>query len=169
MKHNVQLLRTGFTLIELLVVISIIVIITTIGVANFVSARSRTRDIKTKEEFSQLKAALRLYYNDNNTYPPTYPVGKIQACPTKTNSVCTDAFTDTTVYMKLLPKKNDGSGNPSYLYNVSGTGEDFCLSTASQLEFTGDPEILQSQTRCASACGANCTIGTVGKYCVCAD
>lgn len=59
----------GFTLIELLVVISIIGILTALLLANFVGIRERGRDAKIKNDMNALKTALRLYYNDNQTYP----------------------------------------------------------------------------------------------------
>lgn len=59
----------GFTLIELLVVISIIGILTALLLANFVGIRERGRDAKIKNDMNALKTALRLQYNDTQTYP----------------------------------------------------------------------------------------------------
>ncbi len=64
MKNN-----KGFSLIELLVVISIIGVLTTVLVMNFVGSRERARDAQKIQNLNSLKSALRMYYNDNQTYP----------------------------------------------------------------------------------------------------
>src|SRR3972149_6088887 len=63
--------KSGFTLIELLVVIAIIGILVTIVVVAIdpVKLIGESRDAKKREELQQLKNALQLYYNDNNSYP----------------------------------------------------------------------------------------------------
>lgn len=61
----------GFSLIELLVVISIIGVLTTVLVMNFVGSRERARDTQKIQNLVSLKNALRMYYNDNQTYPLT--------------------------------------------------------------------------------------------------
>ena len=60
----------GFSLIELLVVISIIGVLTTVLVMNFVGSRERARDAQKIQNLNSLKNALRVYYNDNQAYPP---------------------------------------------------------------------------------------------------
>ena len=59
----------GFSLIELLVVISIIGVLTTVLVMNFVGTRERSRDAQKIQNLNSLKNALRMYYNDNQFYP----------------------------------------------------------------------------------------------------
>lgn len=59
----------GFSLIELLVVISIIGVLTTVLVMNFVGTRERARDAQKIQNLNSLKNALRMYYNDNQAYP----------------------------------------------------------------------------------------------------
>jgi general secretion pathway protein G len=59
----------GFTLIELLVVISLIGVLATLVIANMNSARERARDASRKSDLRNIQTALRLYYNDNNSYP----------------------------------------------------------------------------------------------------
>ena len=63
--------RRGFTLIELLVVIFIIGTLTAIILPNFVSSRQRARDARRKQDLADIKNALRMYYNDNQSYPET--------------------------------------------------------------------------------------------------
>lgn len=59
----------GFSLIELLVVISIIGVLTTVLVMNFVGTRERARDAQKIQNLNSIKNALRMYYNENQTYP----------------------------------------------------------------------------------------------------
>src|SRR3989304_4722403 len=62
-------MKKGFSLIELLVVITIIAALVAVALPNFLGARQRARDAKKKAELRELKSALRLYYNDFNSYP----------------------------------------------------------------------------------------------------
>lgn len=69
----------GFSLIELLVVISIIGVLTTVLVMNFVGSRERARDVQKIQNLNSLKNALRMYYNDNQSYPiSTGSVGPLE-------------------------------------------------------------------------------------------
>jgi len=61
--------QAGFSLIELLVVISIMGVLTAVLVMNFVGARERAQDSQKIQNLNSLKNALRLYYNDNQSYP----------------------------------------------------------------------------------------------------
>lgn len=61
--------RRGFTLIELLVVISIIGILSVMGLIGYNNAKEMARDARRKHDFSQLRLALALYYDDNGSYP----------------------------------------------------------------------------------------------------
>ncbi len=114
----------GFTLIELLVVIGIIGTLTSLLLANFIGIRQRAADATRKEDLRQLKAALRLYYNDNQVYPASVP--------------SSGEFADSgTVYMKEVPE------NFSYYTDAN---EQFVAVV--ELENPGDEEIAASQTRC---------------------
>lgn len=59
----------GFTLIELLVVIAIIAIITSIGVANFLTAQKQARDSARREIISNVQSAFEQYYAQTGAYP----------------------------------------------------------------------------------------------------
>lgn len=137
--------RKGFTLIELLVVISIIGVLAMIIVPNLVGVRERARDTKKKTELVQLKKSLRLYYNDNQSYPASGPtIGS--------------AFTDGSgvVYMNEVPEYDE--------YGVSGDGEDFELKVA--LENLADPDIAASQAKCS---GSLVSVTASTDYVVCQD
>ena len=59
----------GFTLIELLVVIAIIGILSSVVLASLNSARKKARDGRRVSEIGQIKVALELSFDKNNTYP----------------------------------------------------------------------------------------------------
>lgn len=161
--------RKGFTLIEILVVIAIIASIIAIAIPNYLSARQRAQDIKIKTEMSELKKALRLYYNDFNSYPPSAAPGKLSGCGEEGTTLCpctaggwdfaTGAACDN-IYMKQYPT---GLGS-TILYTRPGSTDDFCMSVL--LNNLSDPDIALSQNRCRVAC----SIPAVNaKYWICAD
>jgi len=63
--------KRAFTLIELLVVIAIIGLLATIISIAVNSARAKARDAKRVSELQQLKLAVEMYYDKNNSYPST--------------------------------------------------------------------------------------------------
>lgn len=63
------MIKRGFTLIELLVVIAIIAIITSIGVANLITAQKQARDSARKEIIGNIQAAFEQYFAEKGTYP----------------------------------------------------------------------------------------------------
>lgn len=143
MKHDsvsssqkVRKAQTGFTLIELLVVITIIGILATLIVANFSSSRARARDVKRKSDLNQIKTALRLYYNDNQSYPTT--------------AGCCDWGEEFVVsgetYMRQIPTDPLNTGLFVYQYEQTNSGDGFELTA--RLENPSDEDSLASQTRC---------------------
>lgn len=145
--------NAGFTLIELLVVIAVMALLLAVAVPNYLGARERARDAKKKQELVEMKKALRMYYNDFQSYPST-----LTAC-----SPTVDFASGTgceTVYMKKFPA--DFGGAIEYFLSSS---DDFCLTAT--LENASDTDIADSQSRCVSACGTNCD-GAM-DYCACSD
>jgi general secretion pathway protein G len=63
--------KLGFTLIELLVVIAIISVITSIGVANLITAQKQARDAARREILGNAQSAFEQYYAANGNYPLT--------------------------------------------------------------------------------------------------
>ena len=86
--------QRGFTLVELLVVISIISILATLLMANFIGVRQRGRDGQRKSNLFNIQSALELYRADAGLYPTT---GNFPAC----NSPLTDG--GSTTYMTKVP------------------------------------------------------------------
>lgn len=61
--------RQGFTLVELLVVVSIIAILSVIGITVFSSAQKGARDAKRREDMIALKNAIAQYSLVNHAFP----------------------------------------------------------------------------------------------------
>lgn len=59
----------GFTLIELLVVISIIGLLSSVVLASLNTARGKARDARRKQDLTQIRTALELYYDTYGGYP----------------------------------------------------------------------------------------------------
>jgi prepilin-type N-terminal cleavage/methylation domain-containing protein len=174
----------GFTLIELLVVIAIIAIIVTLAMPNFLSARQRAKDMKKKAEMSELKNALRMYYNDYQQYPDQAGSNtNLAGCGSLGNTGCPCTIAGgvnidfaagvncSTVYMKRFPEGFNSSLDETLWYYPSASFDDFCLVT--QLDNLGDKDLGNSQTRCASTCSPplgtdRCPSGS-NSYCMCAD
>jgi len=147
----------GFTLIELLVVISIIGTLVGLIVNNMASARARARDSSKKSSLTQLKTALRLYYNDYQAYP-TASGDDIMGCDNDGKGLCPTGGTFSagagpTIYMRKLPANiiYQSSDNDSFTVKVT-------------IENTSDPDLLPSQTACPDAAPYTDT-----EFVVCAD
>lgn len=62
---------SGFTLIELLIVVSIIAILASIALPNFLEAQIRSKVSRAKADMYSMAYALEAYHVDNNQYPET--------------------------------------------------------------------------------------------------
>jgi len=140
--------RKGFTLIEMLVVVAIIGTLASLVAANITSGRVRARDARRKHDLGQVKNALRLYYNDYQSYPANTG-DDIDGCGVTGTSTCvwgSDFTADTTKYMSQLPIDPTNSGNFVYSYIQTKSGEGFELRT--YLENESDSHDSTSQLRC---------------------
>lgn len=175
-QSNIQVQTSGFTLIELIIVIGIIALIIAFSVSNLLGARGRARDAKSKAEVREMKSALRLYYNDFQSYPALGASSPwIMGCGVDGTDLCTlnpacgiefaSGASCATAYMKRLPRLADNS-DVSYVYGVNATADDFCLLVS--LENAADNDISVSQQRCASVCAALIT-DAAHQYAMCAD
>lgn len=129
--------KTGFTLIEILVTISIIGLLTMIGVTNFRVANQKARDGRRQGDLEQIKAALELYRTDEAEYP--------------TNDILSAGTIESaggTVYMGDVPE--DPLAAQSYYY--ASDGDTYTLCAALELTTSGN---------CG---GAGCGTGVTCNY-----
>lgn len=159
MINRAQNSKSGFTLIELLVVISVLGVLVAVLLPNLIGIRARARDSARKNDLRQLKAAVRMYYNDFQAYPADDDNGNIIACGTDGSLTCPNddnsmAIGDV-VYMKDMIDVTE------FEYAQLDGGEDFLLATP--LENASDSDIQASASRCGVVSPLSST------YYVCAD
>lgn len=109
----------GFTLIELLIVISIIGILSAIGLVLYSTVLKQSRDSKRQSDLKSIQLALEQYNNDQGFYPLPY---RINICPPTDGSAGTGTLkvgcplTDPAGRKKYLDSvPDDPSYNPSHL------------------------------------------------------
>jgi type II secretion system protein G len=130
----------AFTLLELLVVIAVIGVLIAIILPNLIGMRERARDSKRKNDLAQLKTALRIYFNDYNSYPQASIDQKICCSDPSTCAACVGSIFEIggQTYSKDLPE--------NYTYPTRDAGQGFLLSTT--LENASDNDITASASRC---------------------
>lgn len=148
--HRHQKNRQGFTLVELLVVISIIGVLSGILFVNFSGVRERGRDTSRKNDMRQTKTALRLYYNDYQTYPDnTNPGFQIIGCDGPSGpATCSWGNTWTRNNSQYMVLNTDplNTGYNVYRYLKLTGGEGFQLCTV--LENASDTQAADSRRLC---------------------
>jgi general secretion pathway protein G len=63
--------QRGFTLIELMVVLSLIVVLTTIGMVQYRNSQVFAKEAVLREDLFRMRDAIDQYYADKNQYPST--------------------------------------------------------------------------------------------------
>ena len=142
-------MKKGFTLVELLVVITIIGILSSVGLNTFTSAQTKSRDAKRKTQLKQLADAFEAYHNDKGQYPADDGNGGLLACGVDAEAACTwgsstmENTTTGTVYMVKLPQ--DPTLGLIYFYDagapVAGLITSFQLYA--RLENTNDSAVAK--------------------------
>lgn len=101
----------GFTLIELLISISIIAILSAIGLIVYTSVLKQGRDSKRQSDLRLIQSGLEQYYHDQGYYPlkdTTCTNGKLKiGCALKDS-------TGNKTYINTIP--SDPTGSPEYDY-----------------------------------------------------
>lgn len=141
----------GFSLIELLVVISIIGILLSVLVTNFMGARERAKDSQKVQDMSGLKNALRLYYNDNQAYP-------------------TPASNMVGVGISAYYPGISSVNSVGYTYAVSTDGDSFSLCTVVTNDANSDA--INSQLKCGASiniCGMGVGVTAQKLFAVCSN
>ena len=139
--------KKGFTLVELLVTIAIIATLAAILLPNFMGARQKASDSKKIQDMTLMRNALRMYYNDHQSYPAGGPITNV----------------DTLLTGYMVP---NGIG---YTYYQTDTGDGFEL--CAWLDSGQGDDDINSQIRCGgggNVCGGAGNGTTDKLYVVCA-
>ena len=131
--------KKGFTLIELLVAISIIGVLSSFLLANFVGVRQRARDGVRKSDLRQIQSALELYRSDKGTYPPR----PLRAC----GSPLQDSSSPPVIYMQKIPC--DPSPGAVYAYNSPSGNTTYSIFAC--LENGNDAQVDIPKVNCPSS------------------
>jgi len=130
--------KKGFTLIEMLIVIVIMGILTTITVAQFMTAQRKARDVQRKGDISALGKALEMYYTDYGEFPRS-SLGEIQLISGEIihwGGVFED---DGYTYMATVPTENR-INNPPYQYCYVVSADQKMYGLFSNLENNQDSD-----------------------------
>lgn len=128
----------GFSLVELLVVISIIGVLAAVLMANFMGMRERARDAQRIQDLYAIKNALRMYYNDYQSYPVS---GSL-------NSAIGSS------YMSSI-------SSVGYTYTQTNNSDGFILTVG--LEAGAGDEDIMSQSKCGISPAVNKVFAVCGN------
>jgi len=99
----------GFTLIELVVVVTLLLILSTIGMAQYTRSVTYAREATLKEDLFRMRDAIDQYYADKNQYPAALDAlvseGYLRKIPD-------DPFTKSSTSWETVPAEPDPN-NPS--------------------------------------------------------
>jgi general secretion pathway protein G len=105
----------GFTLIELLVVLTLIIILSTIGMAQYQRSVTYAREATLKEDLFRMRDAMDQYYADKNQWPTTLDAlvseGYLRKIPE-------DPFTKDSTTWQTVPAEPDPN-NPTAEAGIS--------------------------------------------------
>ena len=121
-KSRARQLNAGFTMIELLVVLALIVILASMGMAQYRSSVVHAKEAVLKQDLFQFRDAIDQYYADKNQWPSTLDAlvseGYLRKLPE-------DPFTKSTSTWQTVPAEPDPN-NPSAevgVYDVKSGSE----------------------------------------------
>ena len=121
-RSRIRLLNSGFTMIELLVVLGLIVILSTMGMAQYRSSVIHAKEAVLRQDLFQLRDAIDQYYADKGQWPSTLDAlvseGYVRKLPE-------DPFTKNATTWQTVPADPDPN-NPSAevgVYDVNSGSE----------------------------------------------
>ena len=107
--YSLRIVEPGFTMIELLVVVSLIIILATMGMAQYRTSVIHAREAVLKEDLFRMRDAIDQYYADKGQYPSTLDAlvsdGYMRKVPE-------DPFTKSTSTWQTVPAEPDPN-NPT--------------------------------------------------------
>ncbi|HNW55667.1 MAG TPA: prepilin-type N-terminal cleavage/methylation domain-containing protein [bacterium] len=123
-------MKKGFTLIELLVVIAIIAMLSSLSVVALNSARAKSRDARRLSDIKQIRTALEMYYDNNQSYPGgtnTELGSTTAACFNSISGFTSATNCPATVYMQIVPKDPMANTGAKYVYTQNGSGATYTI------------------------------------------
>jgi len=140
-------LKKGFTLVELMIVISILGLLTTVGLSAYMLTQKTARDSKRQSDLESIRQALEIYRTENGTYSSAGVSNWTDVSSLNTHLV--DGG-----YIDRLPS-DPKTSNPSYRYKATDLSSSnyygYCL--AAKVEKTES-----EQASCIGEAGYNYTV-----------
>jgi general secretion pathway protein G len=124
----------GFTLIELLIVLTLITILSTIGMAQYQRSVTYAREATLKEDLFRMRDAIDQYYADKNQYPSTLDALVSEGYMRK---VPEDPFTKSNSTWQTVPAEPDPN-NPAAeagIYDVKSGSDQTALDGTAYAEW----------------------------------
>lgn len=120
----------GFTLIELMVAVTIVILLSAVGITSYRAANQKGRDGKRKSDINQIRSALEMYRSDVGTYP------------TGVNWDSMISTLSTGNYISTIPQDPRSTDGYAYYYS-SATGYTYTICALLESETgscTGNPD-----------------------------
>lgn len=144
-------------MIELLVVISIIGVLSSLAVVSLNSARNKARDALRKADMTQMRTAINLYYDENDSYPICGSWDDNAAdfgASVQVGSNCYSTVLNTALtasakpYLGQLPKDpknptNDPTVDATYIYRYVSNSNGSAYALVYRIEDNTDLQIIR--------------------------
>lgn len=143
--------KKGFTLIELLVTISIIAVLSIVGLVVYQGVTTKARDSTRKNDLNKLATALEIYYQANSKYIVNTNGTDLTSCHTDPNPQTNSFYSAIRANMSDGVVPTDPSTRQAYCYLSSNSGQSYTL--CAKLDNTSDPDIASNPapTACTTA------------------
>ena len=133
-RRSARRLERGFTLIELLIVLTLITVLSTIGMAQYQRSVVYAREATLKEDLFRMRDAIDQYYADKNQYPSTLDALVSEGYMRK---VPEDPFTKSNSTWQTVPAEPDPN-NPAAeagIYDVKSGSDQTALDGTAYSEW----------------------------------
>lgn len=130
----------GFTLIELLIVISIIGILSAVGLTTFPGVFARARDARRIEDSRDITKALQQFYSEKGKYPPSSSTSCNPGWCSSVSGSSTWIPDLSPTYIPSVPVDpvNTG-GSPELISWYTTDSSDYCLQISQEKDATKNP------------------------------
>lgn len=132
--------KSGFTLIELLVTMTIVTILSVIGLSTYLGAQSKARDSQRLDDAKKIVIALEQYKSGAGYYPKIGTADWLTVSP-PTKSIWISGLDGSNFIGNVLPSdpKNSNSNRLRYYYRGDVNGVDYCLQIPQENNAEGHP------------------------------
>lgn len=159
--------QNGFSLIELLMAVGIMLILSGVGLSNFMFSIKKSHDAARKSDLATIQRGLEAFATDWSDYPTDNEAGKMKACDYNNSGVLSAcdwgssmaAFFKGSLVTYLTKLPSDSTSTQNYYYQKTATGYNLFAA----LENTLDPYYKSGLTpSCGSGVTCNYQVSQAG-------